>query len=168
MKVCCAWCQKELSSCAPSDAPVSHGICAPCVKRFFARRSVPLDTFLNRFDGPVFLMDNDGRIRAANRAAGELAGEEPTAIEGKLGGDALECRYAREPGGCGQTAHCRSCTIRLCVTETLTTGRSLVRVPAFPDLHNTKAERRPAWLVSTERIGPSVLLRIEPAPKKDD
>lgn len=168
MKVFCAWCRKELSTGAPADAPVSHGICASCAKRFFAHRKVPLGTFLDRLDGPVFLVDDDGRIRAANRAAGALAGEEPAAVEGKLGGDALECRHAREPGGCGHTAHCRSCTIRLCVTETLTTGRGLVRVPAFPDLHDTKGERRPAWLISTERIGPSVLLRIEPATTKDE
>ncbi len=163
----CAWCNRELTAPergVPDDAPVGFDVCPDCVDRLLAHRKVPMRAFLDRQDGPVFLVDDDGRIHAANTAAGDLTGQDPAALEGLLGGDALECRHAREPGGCGRTVHCRSCAIRGCIHETLATGRTLHRVPAYRDMSRIPSDARPAFWISTERLGPSVLLKIEPVP----
>jgi len=163
----CAWCNRELTAPengVPDDAPVSYGVCPDCTDRLLVHRQVPMRAYLDRLDGPVFLVDDDGRIHAANTAAGDLAGQDPAALEGLLGGDALECRHAREPGGCGRTVHCRSCAIRGSINETFATGRALHRVPAYPDVNRIPSGARPLFLISTERLGPSVLLKIEPIP----
>jgi len=56
---------------------------------------------------------------------------------------------------------CAWCTIRLTVSDTLRSGKSHVRVPAYRDLHDITGEYRIRFLISTERVGEAVLLRID-------
>lgn len=87
-------------------------------------------------------------------------------VDGKLGGDAFGCRYASLPGGCGNAVHCRSCTIRITVTDTLQSGRSDIKVPAYPELHHMTGENRIRFLITAERVGEAVLLRIDDVAEK--
>ncbi|HSR10001.1 MAG TPA: hypothetical protein VLS90_01050 [Thermodesulfobacteriota bacterium] len=164
MKRICAWCRKDLRLSPArdeADAPITHGICGDCVRRLFSSKARPLKDFLERYEKPVFLVTPQGPIVTGNAVGLSLLINKPETKEGELGGDAFGCRYADLPGGCGKTAHCKTCTIRLTVADTLKTGKSHFRVPAYPDLHHVTGEDRIRFLITTERVGDAVLLRID-------
>jgi hypothetical protein len=165
MKSNCAWCKKEISVSDSSDpitdAPITHGICSDCLRKEFSSYAVTLREYLDLFPKPVFLVDSDVRIVASNRSGLSLLKKMPEEVDGRLGGDAFECRYAELPGGCGKTLHCKTCTIRLTVTDTMLTGKSHVEVPAYPDLHHITKENQIRFLITTERVDNAVILRID-------
>jgi len=165
MKRICAWCKKDLDSSSASngiaDVPITHGICGDCARKTLSFKAEPLWKFLDQFPKPVFLVTAEGRIVTGNSAGFSLLQKNPEAVDGALGGDAFGCRYADLPGGCGNTVHCKTCTIRSTVLNTLQSGRSNLRVPAYPDLHHMTGEKRIRFLITTERIGDAVLLRID-------
>jgi PAS domain-containing protein len=164
MKVVCAWCDKGLGKKDPGsmgDEVISHGICPECAKKMLTPMAMPMTAFLDRFPAPVFLMDGDGRVIAANSKAYSLLGKKPGDVDGQLGGDAFECVYAKLPGGCGKTVHCKACAIRLTVTDTAQTGQSHFRVPAYPDLHLVTDDKRIQFYISTRKVGDSVFLIID-------
>lgn len=172
MKRICAWCNIDLGSSSTfdesEDAPITHGICGDCARNtlqsFHGKR---LRSFLNQFSTPVFLVTSEGRIVTGNSMAFSLLQKEPEEVDGLLGGDAFDCSYADLPGGCGKTVHCKTCTIRITVLDTLQSGRSNIRVPAYPDLHHMTGEKRIRFLITTERIGETVLLRIDDVSEED-
>jgi hypothetical protein len=79
---------------------------------------------------------------------------------GRLGGDVFECEYARHPDGCGRTIHCSGCAIRRSVTTTFQTGQALHHVPAQLKQY-PQENRQVEMLISTEKVGDTVWLRIE-------
>jgi PAS domain-containing protein len=117
--------------------------------------------FLETLVEPVILVDGDVRFVAANTAAQRFVGKDPAMIYDRLGGEVLECVYADLPEGCGSTIHCEACEIRNSVTATLTTGENVQRAPAYQDLKTPEGVRRVRLLVSTEKVGDAVLLRID-------
>lgn len=165
MEKVCAWCGKTIgevdSTNGGADAPVSHGICPDCFREAMSHRGERLRDCLDRFSDPVFLVDSSGRIIAANSEAFSTLGKAPEELGGQLCGDAFDCRYAGLPGGCGRTTHCKTCTIRLTITDTMESGKSHTRVPAYPDLHHKTGERDIRYLISTEKSGDAVVLRID-------
>ncbi|MEW6108890.1 MAG: PAS domain-containing protein [Nitrospirota bacterium] len=165
MRKVCAWCQKELgpggSQLDAYDAPITHGICYDCLKKVMSFLAEPVRDYLDRFPGPVFLVNSEARIITANREGFNVLGKKPEEVEGQLGGDALDCEYAGLPGGCGNTVHCKTCTIRKTINNTFQSGRSNIRVAAYPDLHHMTGENRVRFLISTEKVGDAVLLRID-------
>ncbi len=78
-----------------------------------------ISDFLDTFDLPVIIFTDQAQIVAVNRQAEEAIGKPSSDIQGLLGGDAMECIYARLPEGCGNTAHCSACTIRKLIQKTL-------------------------------------------------
>jgi PAS domain-containing protein len=171
MKRICAWCKKDLGSSDTSErtgnAPITHGICGDCARKTLSFEAQPLRKFLDQFYKPVFLVNGEGRILTGNSMGLALLQKKPEEIDGELGGDAFGCRHAKLPGGCGNTVHCKTCTIRITVLDTLQSGKSSVRIPAYPDLHHITGENRIRFLISTERIGEAVLLRIDDVAEED-
>ena len=171
MRKVCAWCKKDLDS--PNidpdfeNAPITHGICGDCARTILSFRAKQLQSFLDQFSTPVFLMTSEGRIVTANSAGFSALGKKPEDVDGKLGGEAFDCRYADLPGGCGQTVHCKSCTIRNTVMDTLQSGKSNIKVPAYPDLHHITGDYRIRFLITTERAAEAVLLRIDEISEED-
>jgi len=165
MKRICAWCQKDIVSSnildATIDTPITHGICGDCARKALSFKAKSLKSFLDQFTKPVFLVNFEGRIVTGNSAGLFLLKKKPEEVDGELGGDAFGCRYAGLPGGCGNTVHCKTCTIRLTVFDTLQSGNSHVEIPAYPDLHHITCENRVRFLITTEQIGEAVLLRID-------
>ena len=159
MRVVCSYCQADLGEKEPLDDPaVSHGICAVCHAHFRRQwKGLSLSEYLDDVPCPVVVVDEDVRMIAANKRMAELLGRQPGELFGLRGGEALECAYARRPGGCGRQSHCRTCTIRNSVTATFATGEPCVRVPAFLE---GKAGGRDL-LVSTYKRGPVVQVLIE-------
>lgn len=165
MKIICAWCSKEItvhtSQSEASGFEVSHGICEACREHFFANIQTTLERFLNRLEAPVLMINAEGEVVLANDMALQLLGKELDAVQGKRGGDAMECVYARLPGGCGNTIHCKACTIRNAVMETFNTEKCLDHVPAYLNRADKNSVQRIRFLISTEKLGEVVLLRID-------
>jgi hypothetical protein len=163
MKVICAWCHQELKAGHQiADDPgseISHGICPSCKDYFLSGRRPTLDEFLNQLAVPV--VDAQGVVLLANQHALDILGKDPSKVQGYRGGDAMECGYSRLPGGCGKTEHCKACTIRNSVMETFSTGRSLLRVPACLNRRTDDGTVRIRFLISTQKVDDTVLLRID-------
>jgi PAS domain-containing protein len=156
----CAFCRKDLGSKPPlDDARMTHGMCPECSGHFGAQwDGMSYQEYLERFDFPVVVVGGDLRVVAANRAAGDMLGRESGELIGLLGGEALECSHARLPGGCGQTVHCTTCTIRNAVTRASRTGEASGRVPALL----SRSERTYDLMVSATRDGELVRVTVEP------
>lgn len=160
----CSRCGGELESGVTEIHPgsvVSRGLCQECSHHLLAQRGMPLMQYLNGLMAPVAVVDPEGVLQAANTQLCELVSQDLSAVRGKRGGDVFECEYAGLPGGCGHTDHCSACTIRREVTETMRTGRSRERVPASLQQGSPGRARPVELLISTERVGSHVLLRID-------
>ena len=160
----CSRCGGELESGVTEIHPgsvVSRGLCRECSHHLLAQRGMPLMQYLDGLMAPVAVVDSEGVLQAANAQLCELVGQDLSSVRGRRGGDVFECEYAGLPGGCGHTDHCSACTIRREVTETLRTGRSRERVRASLRQGSPGHARRVELLISTERAGNHVLLRID-------
>lgn len=158
MKSKCAWCGKTIEEGDPG-AEITHGICPECFEYFSNDEGETLQGFLDRLEAPVLLVDSNVTILGANRSALKFLKKEPPEIKGCLGGEVLECAYARHPEGCGKTVHCSGCVIRNTVTATHRDGRGRWRVEGYQELQG--AEEAARVYVSTEKIGDLVFLKIE-------
>jgi len=166
MRRICAWCKKDIGSPdildgVDIDVPITHGICGDCARKTLSFKAKSIKDILDQFSKPVFLLNSDGRVVCGNNAGLSLLKKSLDEIGGKLGGEAFSCKYADLPGGCGNTIHCKTCTIRNTVMDTLESGKSNIGIPAYPDLHHITKENRIRFLITTERVGKAVLLRID-------
>lgn len=162
----CYVCGIELGAPLEQDLPeehISHGVCRKCLDICMAGSGKAMEDFLDSLQAPVLVVDSDVRVLAANVHAQEVVSKRKLEINGRLAGEVFECAHAHQPGGCGHTLHCQSCTIRLTVTKTFHTGASFIRVPACQDLDTFEGPRKIRYLISTERAGGTVLLRIDDA-----
>jgi len=164
IKQICAFCGAELTppkQTFEGGAAVSHGICDGCVAEFVAGCGQTMESFIDGFDVPVLVVNNDGKIFCANEAAQQFLSKSNVEIVGYFGGEVFGCVHASEPGGCGGTLHCKSCTVRRTVENTLATGVASLHVPAFCDLARFHGIKTIRFLVSTEKVGSAVVLRID-------
>lgn len=160
----CVWCGGALGA-KPGDAGkrgvLTGVVCAPCKENFSLRSGRSLRGFLDRLGVPVVLMGADREVLDANTDARSLLGRDLPSVAGKRWGEMMECAHARIAGGCGQSVHCRSCAIRNAVRETGETGRSLFNVRAYLDTEVEAEKKTVCLLVSTEKAGSLVLLRVD-------
>ncbi|HEX9023198.1 MAG TPA: PAS domain-containing protein [Geobacteraceae bacterium] len=164
MKRVCAWCRKELEapcSEADHDEAITHGICKACADSFFSGTGTALRDFLETIGVPVVVADGSVTIGTANSAALALFRKELPDVAGNKGGDVFECIYAPLPGGCGATLHCSGCAIRSTVMDTYRTGKSHLRHPALLKRGRPDRPETIELLISTEKLGDVVLLRID-------
>ena len=163
MKRECAWCGGSLEDIEnhADKTPITHGICDSCAKKLLSQPSESLHEFLDRLGIPVLLCDNKNNISAANSLASDILGKKLTIIETNRIGDVLECIYADNPEGCGNTVHCKSCTIRRTILETYSSGNNKERVKAYPDTQFGDKDKDLCFEISTEKVGEFVLLRID-------
>lgn len=161
MKTVCGWCGKTISDDGNgTDELVSHGMCDACMALQAGNKQSVRD-LLNTMDLPVLAVDSEGIIVVANRQAQKILGKGLEAIEGMPGGDAVECVYARLPQGCGNTEHCKACTIRRTVMETHQTGKEHFHVPAYQNINTPQGPKTKFFLISTIKVDQYVMLRIE-------
>jgi PAS domain-containing protein len=165
MKVICAWCHQELEPdprhANDPGSEISHGICASCKDYFLSGKRPTLDELLDQLALPALVIDPQGEILLANQHALDILGKDLKRVQGYKGGEAIECAYARLPGGCGQTVHCKACTIRNNVMQTFSTGQNLQRVPAYLNRRAEDGITKIRLLISTEKVDGTVLLRID-------
>lgn len=164
VKIVCAWCNKTIKEKHlkhSTNNAVSHGICPACARKMLSKLSMPMTIFLDKFPAPVFMVDGEGNVLSANSKAYAMLDKKPADVDGKPGGEAVNCLYANHPGGCGKTIHCKSCTIRMTVTDTIETGRSHLRIPAYPDLHMVTGEKQIQFFISTLKVGDTIFLIVD-------
>ncbi len=163
----CAWCKKDMGL-KEGDQPertITHSICSVCAIKFTANQPRSASEILNFVQEPVFLIDSDGIVVASNESGLMSVGKEIDQIEYKLGGEVFECSYAFEEGGCGNSVHCKTCAIRNIVMDTLSTNRGYKHVPAYQSINTNDGPTLMRFLISTEKIGEQILLRIDELPK---
>ena len=153
----CAQCRKELAAAAAID----HGMCSICALEMTKEAPRTVGKILNSIHEPVFLIDNDGVVQGANRSASKMLNKELPDIEGQLGGDAFECSYAKDKGGCGRTVHCKTCAIRNIVMDMITNGHGYDKVPAFQAIETPNGPSISHFIITTEKFGRMVLLRVD-------
>jgi PAS domain-containing protein len=165
MKRICAWCGTNLEP-SPVDeqdrSPITHGICSTCADRMLGHQRRNSNKFLETLKDPVIVVDEDGVVLNANRLAQNLLHKNLESIQGKRGGDIIECEYSRSPGGCGSTEYCLTgCVIRRSVAHTYSTGEALERQTAYQMLFTPTGMEETRFVISTEKLGNLVLLRID-------
>ena len=161
----CAWCNKNIdlpdTHNRTEDTPITHGMCNNCARKILSFKVRPLREFLNQFSDPVFLVNSDVEIITANNAGFSVLNKAPDEVDNKLGGEAFSCKYAKLPQGCGNTLHCKTCTIRNTIKKTLKTGQGQLKIPAYADYHFITGEKDIKYFITTEKVGNTVLLRID-------
>jgi len=159
MKIICSYCRKEMGQKEPLENTThTHSMCKECYDYYIDQISgISFDEYLDRFDLPVLIVDSEGRIAASNRQAQAALDKTERQITGFLGGEAMECPYARLPEGCGHTEHCLTCTIRNTIMETHETGRTV---------HSRKTylmqeDRQYTLVISTHKVEGFVQVIVE-------
>jgi transcriptional regulator with PAS, ATPase and Fis domain len=133
-------------------------MCKECYNHYKDQiKGLSLDKFLDRFEAPLLVVDKDGRIVAANKMIENIMSRSRRDIFGLLGGEVMECVYARLPEGCGKTAHCLACSIRNTVMAAMESGEPQMHVPVTLSQENKEIE----MVISTEKIGSFVRIIIE-------
>jgi len=161
VKVICSYCRKKIGEKEPiNDDSVSHGMCQECYDYYKEQvNGLPLDKFLDRFEVPLLVVDKNVRILAANKMFKNLTGRSHRDVFGLLGGEVMECVYARLPEGCGRTAHCLACSIRNTVMATMESEEPQMQVPVKLRRESKEIE----MVISAEKIGSFVRIIIEKA-----
>ena len=159
MKVICSYCRRNCGEKEPlEDQRISHGMCNACYKRFTRQlNGVSLSEYLNEIDAPVLIVNRDGRNVAINRRAKARLGRTDSEVTGLLGGEVMECDFARLPEGCGKTVHCETCTIRRTVMHTLESGQELKHQPVTLRRNGREIN----MTISTQKIDDMVRIVIE-------
>ncbi len=160
----CSYCHKELAPAeqtADDGVQISHGICRSCLEKMLAGSGESLANFLDSIPLPVFIVDHAARVLAVNAAGRKVVGKGEAQILGLSGGEVFQCAEALLPGGCGNRLLCRSCVIRNAVMATYRDGQAREKLPAFHELDLICGVREARFLISTEKVGGVVLLKID-------
>ncbi len=159
MQVICSYCHKVMEEdTTHADGDISHGMCELCHEYFSAQwNGMNWDEYLNRFDQPVVLLNGDRRIVAVNERSKKMLNSGDRDVVGLLGGEAMECVYARLPEGCGKTLHCAACTIRIVTERAISTRESFEDVPACLSQDTEDVQ----FLISASRLGSLVQIVVK-------
>jgi len=163
MKTVCSFCNAVIHEGDSPDDPVSHGVCESCYRKILTKHGFNIRKFLDMLEAPVFLVDDDVNILAANSLAIATVKKPVAQISGNICGRVLDCINAFLQPGCGKTTFCPDCTIRSSVNETYATGHTVNRRPALLTHRTHDTEKMVQILVSTRKDGEIVLLRLEAA-----
>ncbi|HVN73724.1 MAG TPA: PAS domain-containing protein [Methanoregula sp.] len=158
MKTVCTFCNSVIDNGNSPGEPLNHGVCGKCYRRILADFGLNIHKFLELLDAPVFLVDEDVNVLAANSRAIAAFGKPVELVQGKLCGSVLDCINALLPEGCGKTPSCPDCDVRNAVNETFRTGKKIDNRPV--EVHR-KHKKPGRLLVSTRRENNVVLLRLE-------
>lgn len=140
---------------------ITHGICDDCKSNILFQDGVKINEFISDLKDPVIVVGADNQIFTANEKAGVILNKNVEDFEGLYAGDVIECENARLPEGCGRTVHCLGCALRQSINYTYETGNPLHRIPATFSLYDSDNKESAKFLVTTEKVGDKVLLRID-------
>ncbi len=160
----CSYCQEEIAppeETHDNSEQVSHGVCRSCLEKIMAGSGQPFAEFLDSLQQPVFVVDQNVRIKSANVAGQKIVKKNLEEIQDRLGGEVFECAEALLPGGCGNRQLCRCCVIRNAVMETYQDGQPRIKIPAYHELDLITGHQKVKFLISTEKVEDMIFLQIE-------
>jgi PAS domain S-box-containing protein len=112
-----------------------------------------LAAIFNNAPVAMMLVDQERRVRKANRAAIEFSNRPAEEMIGLRGGEALRCLHALDdPQGCGFGPSCDDCMVRRVVLDTFETGKSHYQVEATLAFIREEVLKEAHLLMSTTPI----------------
>lgn len=162
----CFFCNMPLASVGTQSEQVqiSQGVCGHCLKKHSNHDQNSLAKMLNGLDVPVLVVNQKMHCIYGNHEAQQLTQLSFADLQHELPGNLLMCCYASQPGGCGQTEHCESCTIRNCIVKTFESGQPCKDVAVVLQRDDGHGQHSCQLIVSTQMFVNTVLLRIEQDP----
>jgi PAS domain-containing protein len=157
----CLWCGVQLAPAEGAGLPRAPATCDSCASVLVAGQRQPLAEFIESVTQPVLVLSADAVVEMANSRARVFLGKTAKDIEGRRGGEVIECVNSRLPQGCGRTTNCTGCVLRRSVEHTHATGEALSGVLAFQDVRTASGIKKTCFEISTERAGSLVLVRID-------
>ena len=109
MKRVCAWCGKALGRKPGPDDLITHGICNRCLAEISTDPDRTMQSFLNGIPAPILMVNAEGTVVSANQMACQRLDKSPSQVRQRLGGEVMECAWARLPGGCAFHPRCPAC-----------------------------------------------------------
>ena len=163
VKQACVWCSPEVGqSEGGADAQT---VCGCCAEHFTLPPDGPLQRHLDGLAHPVLVIDLHAGTylitRAVNRQACLWLNKAPEEIVQHLSGNVIGCVYARLAEGCGATIHCKDCTIKRAVAQTIETGEPQVKVPATLHQGDPACPSVLDLSLTALKSGKLVMLRVE-------
>lgn len=148
-----------MGKCKPvKKEGVSHGMCEKCFAYFSHQLDgVSLETYIEQFDLPVLIVNEDARILATNSLAQQTIDKPTRDVIGSHAGNVMECAHARLAEGCGNTDHCLGCTIRNMINEVTKSSESRLHVSAVL----SQDEKNIKMVLSAEKLDSFVQITIE-------
>jgi PAS domain-containing protein len=144
-----------------ADERITHGICEECLNEASIKSPRKLRELLERLNAPVVITDQNAMIVAVNDEAASIIGRPTTEIEGFLCGDVIGCVNPTTEKECGETEECDDCDLRNLIENTYKTGETKNDVRAFATVLEFGVRRKVYFLISAEKLGDVVLLRID-------
>lgn len=115
MRIKCSYCGNDMGDKEPlGDLRVSHSVCQICWETLVLPETLKPESPRLQDHAPVLVVNGELRVIGANHEAEQLVGRLPRGL-GLLPGDYLDCMFALEPGGCGKTERCGTCSVRTAV-----------------------------------------------------
>jgi len=151
----CIRCKRELGEADHLGAMT--GACASCLASLLSVGTGAVSEYLESLDVPAALVAHDHTVLVSNQRFQGLSHRQE--VGGLRVGEVLDCMYTASLGRCGETVACLLCKLRGAVEHTWETGEGLRAVSmSYPH----KEETRKAFTISTEKLGPAVLLVVRP------
>ena len=125
-KTICLRCNKPFGR---EDGLVLAKICQPCLDALPSATNDELSSFLESLDLPAAFINHDLSVRISNDSLSKMVNTLTDDLLGVRIGEALECAYAKEHGGCGKTHICFQCGVRRMVDLTRITGERFHDIP---------------------------------------
>ncbi len=166
--IICSWCNRKISTIDDNSDLISHGMCEDCADDFLTVPSQSLTEFLDKMTIPLFLVNSSGLIIHGNTPGLNMVSKTAEEINEQLGGDVMECAYAKLPEGCGKTEHCAACTIRNAVMETFEKGKNIIRRKAYLNKDTEDGVVRINMEISTMKVGDNVFLMVHNAAPEEN
>jgi len=161
MKVVCAYCNRVLREGITKESPISHSICQDCVTRCLSKLGVDISKYLDMFNAPVILVNQDTRVLEASNEAVRFLQKPVDQIIDTLTGSAIDCTFAGLPGGCGKTDRCPGCVLRETILKTYETGEPVDQYPVILSQGVADQMHPINLLISTRKIGTVIMVKIE-------
>ena len=163
MKIKCRSCNGEIDN-QNLGAIIDYlkdELCSNCKLDLSCREGITLQEVIDKQIAPIIVLDQEGLVQTVNEKARELFNQTLYYFRGKTVGKVFECKYAQLPEGCGKTVHCSSCSIRLAISETFTSGKPVTRMGATLKSLGSGEQQEIHYYISTMKRRDAVILQID-------
>lgn len=165
MDIPCAWCGAPLPPAPDGDSlpspPGGRHICTLCADTLLQDLGASFDSFMSQRGPAVLVVTRDVHVVDVNPAVEGMIDKDRDSLLGHLAGDVLGCRVSKRGRTGLDGPSCSECTVLRVVTDTWSTGRPQVRIPATMTVTSRGRPTAVSFVATTAKVGDNVLLRID-------